>query len=102
MTAHWLVMNDDIWYASREVPQMMRTRARIANITGWPLVDTDNASSTTLKEWWSYMQAQPTIGIPALYFVTHTESTQESPADWQWKALAGLWQSYIDDVKQKY
>jgi hypothetical protein len=97
-----LIRLNDIWYASREVPQMMRTRARIANITGWPLVDTDNASSTTLKEWWSYMQAQPTIGIPALYFVTHTESTQESPADWQWKALAGLWQSYIDDVKQKY
>ena len=42
---------NDIWYASRNVPESMRLRARIANITGWPLVDTDNASSTNLKEW---------------------------------------------------
>lgn len=59
---------NDIWYASRDVPEMMRLRGRIANITGWPVVDTDNASSTTLKNWWEYMLAQPTIGIPALYF----------------------------------
>ena len=66
---------NDIWYATRNVPEMMRLRARIAHISGWPVLDTDNASSTTLKDWWGYMQAQPTIGIPALYFVTRTEST---------------------------
>ncbi len=38
---------NDIWYSSRNVPEMMRLRARIANISGWPVVDTDNASSTT-------------------------------------------------------
>lgn len=86
---------NDIWYATRNVPEMMRMRARIAHISGWPVLDTDNASSTTLKDWWSYMQAQPTIGIPALYFVTRTESTLESPTDAQWSALAGLWRDYI-------
>lgn len=93
---------NDIWYATRNVPQVMRLRARIANLSGWPLVDTDNASSTTLKEWWSYAQAQPSIGIPALYFVTHTEATQESPTPAQWQALAGIWRAYIDSVKQEY
>ena len=68
---------NDIWYGSRNVPQMMRVRARISKIAGWPLVDCDNASSTTLSEWWSYMLQQPSIGIPALYFVTRTESTKE-------------------------
>jgi len=86
---------NDIWYASRNVPEMMRLRARIAIISGWPLVDTDNASSTNLKEWWSYMQAQPSIGIPAQYFVTRTETTQESPSDAQWSYLSSIWRKYI-------
>ena len=90
---------NDVWYASRNVPDMMRLRARMANITGWPLVDTDNASSTNLKEWWSYMQAQPSIGIPALYFVTRTETTQETPSPAQWTFLAALWHQYIDGLK---
>jgi hypothetical protein len=92
---------NDIWYASRNVAEMMRVRARIANISGWPVLDTDNASSTTLRDWWAYMQAQPTIGVPALYFVTRTESTLETPSDAQWSALAGLWQSYIEALPGK-
>lgn len=94
-----LIRLNDIWYATRNVSDILRLRARIAFITGWPLVDTDNASSTTLKDWWSYMQAQPTIGIPALYFVTRTESTQESPSPEQWDALRDLWTTYIDKLK---
>ena len=90
---------NDVWYASRNVVAMMRLRAAMANITGWPLVDTDNASSTNLKEWWSYMQAQPSIGIPALYFVTRTETTQESPSVDDWRYLAAIWHRYIDGLK---
>jgi hypothetical protein len=97
-----LIRLNDIWYGAREVPTMMQLRARIAKISGWPLVDTDNASSTNLKEWWKYMQAQPSIGIPALYFVTRTETTQESPSEGQWKALAAIWQNYVESVKQMY
>ena len=94
-----LIRLNDIWYATRNVADVLRLRARIAYITGWPLVDTDNASSTTLKDWWSYMQAQPSIGIPSLYFVTRTEATQEAPSADQWDALAGLWRSYIEGLK---
>ncbi len=89
---------NDIWYGTRNVPDALRLRARIAHISGWPLVDTDNASSTTQREWWDYMQAQPSIGIPALYFITRTESTQEAPTDAQWSALNGIWQAYIDQL----
>lgn len=49
---------NDIWYGARDVPEMMKRRARIARIAGWSLVDCDNASSTNLEEWWSYMLQQ--------------------------------------------
>jgi hypothetical protein len=93
---------NDIWYGARDVADMMRLRARLAHISGWPVLDTDNASSTNLKEWWNYMLAQPSIGIPALYFVSKTETTQEAPTDAQWAALAGLWKDYIASLKREY
>jgi len=86
---------NDIWYATRDVVGTMRERARIARISGWQLVDTDNASSTTLETWWEYMEAQPSIGIPALYFLHRTESTLEEPPESDWVALAGIWRQYI-------
>jgi len=93
-----LIRLNDIWYATRDVPDILRTRAAIAHASGWSLVDTDNASSTTLRDWWSYMQAQPSIGVPALYFVTKTESTQESPSDAQWAELARIWKDYVQSL----
>lgn len=92
---------NDVWYSSRNVTEMMRLRARMAHIAGWPLVDTDNASSTNLKEWWNYMQAQPSIGIPSLYFVTRTETTQESPTPEDWASLAAIWRHYIGSLKSE-
>jgi len=86
---------NDIWFATRDVVGTMRERARIARISGWELVDTDNASSTTLETWWDYMEAQPSIGIPALYFLHRTESTLEEPPESDWVALAGIWRRYI-------
>ena len=86
---------NDLWYATRDVVGTMRERAQIAHISGWDLVDTDNASSTTLETWWEYMEAQPSIGIPALYFLHRTESTLEEPPEWNWVALAGIWRTYI-------
>lgn len=93
-----LIRLNDIWYATRDVADVMRIRAAIAHASGWTLVDTDNASSTTLRDWWSYMQAQPSIGVPALYFVSRTESTQESPMEEQWTALARMWKDYIHSL----
>jgi hypothetical protein len=89
---------NDIYYASRDVTEMMRLRARIAWIAGWPLVDCDNASETDLEEWWQYMEAQPTIGIPALYFVSRMESTGEVVPPEMWKRLASIWRDYVRGV----
>jgi hypothetical protein len=90
---------NDIWYGARHVPEMMRRRARIAKIAGWDLVDCDNASSTNLEEWWDYMQQQPSIGIPALYFVYRTETTMEEVPEDKWRQLAEIWTSYVRQLE---
>jgi len=51
--------------------------------------------STNLEEWWSYMRAQPSIGIPALYFVHRTESTMEEVPDGTWRQLEEVWDDYV-------
>jgi hypothetical protein len=89
---------NDIWYGARNVPEMMKRRARISKIAGWELVDCDNASSTNLEEWWSYMLQQPSIGIPALYFVYRTESTMEEVPDSKWRQLAEIWNDYLGTI----
>ena len=86
---------NDLWYGTRDVPAVMTLRARLAHLAGWPLVDCDNASSTDLEEWWKYMQLQPSLGIPALYFVHSTESTKETVSDAMWSQLAEIWKRYV-------
>lgn len=86
---------NDVWYGARNVAEMMKRRARISRIAGWSLVDCDNASSTNLEEWWNYMLEQPSIGIPALYFVYRTESTMEEVPDSKWSELREIWTAYV-------
>lgn len=88
---------NDLHFGTRNVVEMMKARARIARLAGWPLVDCDNASSTNLQQWWDYMQVQPRLGIPALYCVHKTESTLEEIPDYMWAGLAALWQQYRRD-----
>ncbi len=89
---------NDIWYGARGVTSMMRRRARIAHVAGWPLVDCDDASSTDLEEWWEYMQAQPSIGIPSLYIVSRVKSTLDDVPERYWRFLASLWKEYIQNL----
>lgn len=41
------------------------------------------------------MQEQPSIGIPALYFVYRTESSMEKVPDSKWRQLAEIWKEYL-------
>jgi len=86
---------NDIWYGARDVTSTMRRRAAIAHAAGWDLVDCDDASSTDLEEWWNYMQAQPTFGIPSLYVLSRMKSTLEDVPPQRWTELAVLWKDYI-------
>jgi Glycosyl hydrolases family 31 TIM-barrel domain len=86
---------NDVFPGVRDVVSMMRQRAAIAHVAGWKLVDCDNAEATTLAEWWAYMKAQPSIGVPSLYFLSKTRITHETPSPGQWTQLASIWKQYI-------
>jgi hypothetical protein len=86
---------NDLWSGTRDVPDVMRLRAKLANIAGWRLIDCDNASSTHLEMWWEYMLAQPTIGVPSLYIVSETETTHEKIPAYMFTFLANFWKDYI-------
>lgn len=85
---------NDIWFATRELPEMMRERARTARIAGWQVLDCDNASSTTIDEWFAYAQAQPRFGVPSLYFLSETESTHDAMTNAHSDYLSALWRDY--------
>ena len=87
---------NDIWFATRELPEMMRDRARIARMAGWQLLDCDNAGATIIPEWIQYQQLQPKLGVPSLYFLTETESSHEPMTRAQCDYMSALWREYIE------
>lgn len=88
---------NDLWFSTRHVPETMRTRARISRIAGWQVLDCDNGSCTTVREWFRYMQQQPKLAVPALYCVSRTESFLEEIPPEMWAYIAELWKKYIKD-----
>jgi hypothetical protein len=44
------------------------------------------------------MQEQPSLGIPALYFVYKTESSMETVPDTLWRQLSEIWKDYVRRV----
>ena len=91
---------NDIWFGNRRVCNMMQGRARVASIAGWTMLDCDNASSTTVAQWFAYAQLQTELGIPALYFLHETESAHETVPDAQWNYLSELWKQYVRKNRQ--
>jgi hypothetical protein len=86
---------NDLFPGTRDIVNVMRSRAAIAHVAGWQLLDCDSGEQTTLAEWWSYAQAQPSIGVPSLYFLSSTRGTHEAPSQAQWAQLASVWHQYI-------
>jgi hypothetical protein len=88
---------NDLHPGARNIALAMAQRARLARIAGWDVIDCD-ASSDSLEEWWSYMQAQPEIGTPALYLVSGGGKTWPEVPRWMWPALAAIWRDYCGRV----
>ncbi|MBP6964372.1 MAG: hypothetical protein KBC96_08205 [Armatimonadetes bacterium] len=83
---------NDIYAGCREVSDMMAHRARIARIAcPHALIDCDNSSAPSHTEWLQYTKAQPTLGVPSLYFLTAVDGTMEPITDEDWDALAPIW-----------
>lgn len=88
---------NDLWFSTRHVSDTMQMRARVSRIAGWQVLDCDNASCTTVREWFNYMQFQTRLATPAVYCVSRTESFYEEIPEEMWGYVAGAWKKYIDE-----
>ncbi len=73
------------------VPQM-RHRARIAAAVdpGW-LIDTDDWCMPSRGEWRAYLEVKPDLGVPALYYATGIDHSDEAFSDDVYAAIRDAW-----------
>lgn len=89
---------NDLYPGARNISKAMAMRARIARIAGWSVFDCD-AASDSIAEWWEYMNAQPSIGTPALYMIDSVRSAKsETVPKWMWESLGTLWRQYRREI----
>lgn len=79
----------------RDVNRAMRHRARIAVIAcPEAIIDTDNWPITDKAAWRAYLEIQPELGIPSLYYATHIDSTQEPLDADDYALIRAVWAKY--------
>ncbi|HEX6293469.1 MAG TPA: hypothetical protein VFZ66_30085 [Herpetosiphonaceae bacterium] len=70
----------------RDLGKTMALRARVAALAcPDAIIDTDNWPVRDLATWREYLDVQPELGVPSLYFASHIDLTQEllEAADYQ-------------------
>ncbi len=73
----------------------MRHRQKVARIAmPEALIDTDNWQMTDKAEWLDYLRIQPELGVPAMYYCSHIDRTQESLTDEDIQLLNKVWGQY--------
>lgn len=79
----------------RNIGPAMARRARIARIACPDApIDTDNWPVRDRAAWREYMRIQPDLGVPALYFVTHIDRTQEPLEAEDYALIRDVWARY--------
>ncbi len=87
-----MIRLNDIHPSTRELCDMMIHRQKIAKIAcPHALIDCDNSSATTHKEWLEYMKLQPSLGVPSLYYLSALHPTGELIVEDDWQQLAHVW-----------
>jgi hypothetical protein len=78
------------------VPQM-RYRAAVARAASPDhLIDTDDWCVPNLAGWRAYTRIKTELGVPALYYATHTDRTLEPFEDDDYALLRRVWGTYRD------
>ncbi len=78
-----------------DIRAAMGVRAHIATIAcPDALIDTDNWPVRDRAAWRQYMRVQPELGVPALYFVTHIDRTQEPLEAEDYALIRETWERY--------
>lgn len=78
-----------------DVNRAMRHRAQVAALAcpGAP-IDTDNWPMPDLATWRAYVPLQAELGVPALYFATHIDSTGEALTEDDYRLIRETWAAY--------
>lgn len=86
-------LNDVV--VSADINAAMTYRARIARIAcPDALIDTDNWPFPDKATWQAYIALQPTLGVPALYNVTHLDRTGEPLDEADYMLIRETWARY--------
>ncbi|MFC1726362.1 hypothetical protein ACFL4T_12110, partial [candidate division KSB1 bacterium] len=90
-----MIRLNDIHPGTRKVFSVMEHRQKVAK-TAIPgiLIDTDNWSGPSLKEWRNYMKKQAVLGVPSLYFVTRVDGTLEKFSKKDYRLIKRIWTRY--------
>jgi hypothetical protein len=80
---------------SDSVLPALRHRAEVARIARpHAPIDTDNWPVPNRAAWREYVRAQPELGVPALYFATAIDITQEPLEEGDYALIRESWQRY--------
>ena len=79
----------------KDINQAMKLRAGVA-ATACPnaIIDTDNWPITNKAVWREYLQLQPELGVPSLYYATHIDSTREPLDAEDYRLVRDVWARY--------
>ena len=92
-TCDVLRLNDISSDRTSVVPEMGH-RARVARAAGFGLVDTDGWALPTRAALLDYAEAQPELGIPALYYATRLDRSRERLRRADYAQIAAAWARY--------
>jgi hypothetical protein len=75
-----------------DVTRTMPHRARIARLAcPEAIIDTDNWPVTDKASWRDYLELQPRLGVPSLYYASHIDSTGETLGDDDYRLISESW-----------
>lgn len=79
----------------QDVNRAMTHRAKIAALAcPEAVIDTDNWPITDKAAWRAYLQLQPALGVPSLYYATHIDSTREPLEPEDYALIREVWARY--------
>lgn len=93
-------LNDICEHYQDSILNKMEFRSEMAELAcPGLLIDTDNWPCPSRKSWLDYMQVQPSMGVPSLYYATHIDASGEAIREKDWEIVSEIWHEYIDNLK---
>ena len=80
---------------SADVVQAARHRAKVAAIAcPEAVIDTDNWPMRDRAMWRAYLRAQPELGVPSLYYVSHIDASGEALEREDYQLIREVWNRF--------